>query len=134
MPMAKSLVLMTLAASLCLACGVAEQVDEVVGAARTPQATANPRSCPQFGWWMMLPKAPSVGVPAEIRVDVSDADTPLEALSFEWVASTGTFSEPAATETTFTCEREGYQSIALIARDDTDCARQLDIQISCFPR
>jgi hypothetical protein len=132
--MAKSLVLMTLVATLCLACGVAEQVDEVVGASRTPQATARPRSCPEFGWWLMSPKAPSVGAPAEIRVDVSDRDTPLDALSLEWSAASGSFSEPAAANTSFTCEREGHQALALVARDDTDCARQLDIQITCFPR
>lgn len=132
--MVARLVLAAFMATVCLACGVAEQVDEVVGASRTPQASTRLRYCPEFGWWMMLPKAPSVGAPASIRVNVSDSDTPLEDISFEWVAASGTFSELTAADTSFTCEREGYQTIALVARDDTDCARELDIQILCFPR
>lgn len=125
--------LVTLVASLCLACGVAERVDDVAGPSREPQAVLRTRACPELGSWLMVPKTPSVGAPADVRVNVSDADTPLEQLSFDWVAESGTFSEPHATHTTFTCEREGYQTIALVTRDDTDCVRALDIQLVCFP-
>lgn len=133
-PTAKLLGLMTFMATLGLACGAVEQVDEVIGASRAPQASIRLRSCPEFGWWMMLPKTPVIGVPAQIRVDVSDLDTPRDAISFEWVAASGSFSQPEEANTSFTCEREGHQTIALIARDDAGCARQLDIQFACFPR
>lgn len=132
--MMKSLALVAFVVSLCVACGVAEQVDEVVGASRENQATTRPRSCPQFGSWLMLPKTPRVGLPAEIQVDVSDLDSPPEALSLEWRAGAGSFSEPSAAVTSFLCEREGYQTIALVARDETNCVRQLDLEINCFPR
>lgn len=134
MTTAPRLAFATFMAIACVACGAAEQVDEVVGASREPQAATRSRSCPQFGWWLMLPKTPSVGAPAEISVNVTDADSSLEKLSFQWLAGSGTFSAPSKADTSFTCAREGYQTLALVARDETGCARQLDIQISCFPR
>jgi hypothetical protein len=134
MTMAPRLAFVTFMAIACGACGAAEQVDEVVGASREPQATTGPRSCPQFGRWLMLPRTPAIGVPAEISVNVTDPDSPLEKLAFQWVAGSGSFSEPSSADTSFTCEHEGYQTLALVVRDETGCARQLDIQISCFPR
>lgn len=125
---------MTLVATLCLSCGVAETVDEVIGPSREPRVESTVRACPAFGWWLIRPKTPAVGEPAEIEVNVGDADTPLDRLSFQWDAESGTFTPPSSARTSFVCEREGYQTLSLVARDDTDCERQLDIQINCFPR
>jgi len=126
-------VLMTIVAATCASCGAAETVDEVVGRPTEPQAVSRLRSCPEFGWWLMLPKTPAVGDPAEIVVNVSDQDTPLDKIAFNWVATAGEFSAPQLLQTSFTCHAEGHQTLALVARDDTDCERVLDIQITCFP-
>jgi hypothetical protein len=129
-----SLVSVTLVAILCLSCGVAETVDDVVGPSREPQFASRVRTCPAFGSWLIRPRTPYVGEPVEIQVNVSDADTPLERLSFRWAAQSGAFTPPSATTTRFVCESEGYQTLSLVAIDDTDCERQLDLEINCFPR
>lgn len=80
----------------------------------------------------MLPRSLPVGETTEIIVNVSDTDTPLEKLSFEWFAVSGTFSEPYLAETGYTCEEAGRHQLVLVAQDDTDCWRSFDVDIACF--
>jgi hypothetical protein len=119
----------------CLSCGSADETRAAYHPPEpVPKATVQTRSCPEFGWWMTLPRSLPVGATTEIMVNVSDADTPLEKIALEWVAETGSFSTPNLSDTSYTCELEGQQRLALVARDDTDCLRTLGVDIECFLR
>jgi hypothetical protein len=119
--------------ALCGGCGTTDvtQAERSVPE-EVPQAIVKPRACPQFGWWMALPKSLAVGETTEIMVAVDDADTPAEKLAFAWSAESGWFSTPHGADTSYTCERSGRQRLALIARDDTDCLRTFGVEIECL--
>jgi hypothetical protein len=123
--------LLTLVAGVCFGCGAAERVDEVTGTPAAPLAISRLRSCPEFGWWLILPKVMAVGASADLLVNVSDADTPLDKLKFEWQSSSGSFSQPTLLETRYTCVTEGPQNLQLVATDDTDCRRALPLNLTC---
>ena len=114
-----------------VACGAAEQVDEERAPTIEARATGVLNSCPEFGWWLLLPKSLPLGGTTEIVVNVSDADSPTNKLHFDWAASSGEFSNPERAETGYTCKSLGAQELVLEARDDSDCTSTLLLDVFC---
>lgn len=124
------LVLPWIVAGLCAGCGAAEQVDDGPAPA-APRAITRTNTCPQFRWWLLLPKSLPLGQTTEIIVDVSDPDTPLTKLAFDWQAEAGVFSDPDLSSTAYTCERVGRQALTFFARDPQDCTSVLQLDVQC---
>jgi hypothetical protein len=103
-----------------------------VEARDTPRAVTRTNTCPQFGWWLLLPKSLPVGQTTEIFVDVSDSDTSLSKLAFAWEAKAGVFSDPDLASTAYTCARSGREALTFSARDEQDCTSVLNIDVECF--
>lgn len=119
-----------LVAFACLGCGTAESV--TVDDHQTPEIVARANVCPEFGWWLLLPKSLRIGETTDILVNVSDPDSPRAKLTFDWAATTGSFSELHRADTTYTCRRVGHQALTLDARDDLDCRSVLELDVTCL--
>jgi hypothetical protein len=64
----------------------------------------------------------------------SDAD-PGDALSFAWAASAGTFGDPAAQSTSYTCTTAGAQTLVLVVDDHhlpTSCTETFLLPVTCL--
>ncbi len=114
------------------ACGAAERVDEEGAPPLSAQATAVVNSCPEFGWWLLLPKSLPLGETTEIVVNVTDPDAPKTRLHFDWAASSGAFSYPYRAETSYTCQAVGTHELVLEARDESDCTSTLLLDVFCL--
>lgn len=130
-PRAPRPTLLWMLASVCVGCGSAEQA-RPAEPDEAPQAVTRTNTCPEFGWWRLLPKSLAVGETTEIFVDVSDADTPLDELAFEWRAETGTFSHAELAATAYTCAQIGRQMLTFSARDEQGCTSVLQLDVQCF--
>jgi hypothetical protein len=103
-------------------------------------ATVVTNVCPEFSWWLLLPKRLRLGETTEVIVNVTDPDAPAAPLEFEWASAAGAFSEPTGVEgleelvlaqTAYTCEASGQQRLTLSARDESDCTSTLDLDVLC---
>jgi hypothetical protein len=122
-------------------CGAADQTSADYERPPEPvRATATTNVCPEFSWWLLLPKKLRLGETTEVIVNVTDPDAPASPLAFEWVSPVGAFSEPAGVEglgdlvlaqTAYTCEASGQQRLTLSARDESDCTSTLDLDVLC---
>ena len=122
----------SLAAFACSGCGAGDSVKHERDDRETPQAVSRANVCPEFGWWLVLPRSLRLGDTTEIVVNVTDPDTPRSKLKFEWAATTGAFSELHLADTSYTCQRLGRQVLTLDARDDLDCASVLELDVDCL--
>ncbi len=122
----------SLVALVTLGCGAADSVrhERDDSEMKPPVSTAN--VCPEFGWWLLLPRSLRLGDTTEILVNVTDPDTPRGKLTFEWAAPTGAFSELHQADTSYLCQKRGRQVLTLEARDDLDCASELDLDVECL--
>jgi hypothetical protein len=123
--------LVSVAALAGMGCGAGDSVnherDDEVPA---PVSTAN--LCPQFSWWLLLPRSLRLGETSEILVNVFDPDTPRSKLKLDWAAANGVFSELHEADTSYTCQRRGRQLLTLDARDDLDCISVLELNVDCL--
>ena len=130
----KPLAPLLLVALGCLSCGAAEQYsyEGVAESEPVPQAVTRVNTCPEFGYWVLLPRSLDVGETTEIAVNVDDPDAPRSRLSFEWEAQSGAFSDRFWSDTAYTCESVGKQELTLRARDEDDCTSDLRLAVFCL--
>ncbi|HET9955624.1 MAG TPA: hypothetical protein VFQ61_14015, partial [Polyangiaceae bacterium] len=91
----------------------------------------------------LCPTIDGIGAdPAEVQVEATialsslahDSDAGPKPLTYAWRATSGTFSDPAAPNPTFTCTKPGPVTLTLSVSDgdpETSCADQLSTQITC---
>lgn len=122
-------------------CGAADQTTAGYEPPHEPaRATATTNLCPEFSWWLLLPKSLRLGETTEVIVNVTDPDAQASPLEFEWASPVGAFSEATGVEgleelvlaqTAYTCEASGQQRLTLSARDESDCTSTLDLDVLC---
>ena len=78
-----------------------------------------------------------VGHPLQLTGSGRPAEgQPATSLSFMWTTTSGTFGDPSARETTFTCTAEGPATLTLAVTDGgatTGCSTGLSITVTCLP-
>jgi len=129
------------AALASVGCGAADSTNADYDRPPEPvRATAHTNVCPEFSWWLLLPKRLRLGETTEVIVNVTDPDAPASPLQFEWASPAGAFSEGTGVEgletlvlaqTAYTCEASGEQRLTLSARDESDCTSTLDLDVLC---
>lgn len=98
------------------------------GQAQT-QALVN--SCAYLTWVTVSPLQTSVGNNIDVFADAFDPEgDPIEYL---WTGTGGSFADPTAQTTTYTCEQVGDQSIGVTVSDDgfQSCLASYDTQVTC---
>jgi cysteine-rich repeat protein len=60
-------------------------------------------NCPVVTSWNVSPLQTGLGRPINVSATATDADTPLQTLSFAWTADSGTFASPTSAMTTYNC-------------------------------
>jgi hypothetical protein len=76
------------------------------------------------------PLEASVGSAVEVSADPARPDA--GALTFTWSAPSGTFSDPGASQTTFTCTKAGLVEITLQVEDDELCQQSDSAMVTCL--
>jgi hypothetical protein len=74
-------------------------------------------------------KAP---VGAEIEVSAVASDEDGGPLTYRWTGTGGSFADPAAQNTTYTCEAAGKQSITVTVSDAEACTTTWTAQVACL--
>jgi hypothetical protein len=90
--------------------------------------------CPVVDGLSALPSQVSVGNNIALSGAAHDSDAAPSPLSYQWSATSGTFSSPTAQNPTFTCTTPGTATITLTVSDgDTTagCAGTLSASVSC---
>jgi hypothetical protein len=96
------------------------------GVART-QAMTN--TCPVLTQVSASPMKALVG--DDIDVSAAAADEDGDPVTYLWTGTGGTFANPTAQDTTFTCEAAGKQSITITVSDPESCASSWTAQVTC---
>ena len=83
---------------------------------------------------VVAPLQTSVG--SEFRVSSRAEDAEGDAIQYRWTGTGGTFANPNAPETTYTCRELGEQSITITVSDDgfEYCDRNWTVDIHCVDR
>jgi hypothetical protein len=92
--------------------------------------------CPVLTSWGASPlQTSSPRGTISVSASASDAD-PGDRLTYEWTATAGSFADPRAPVTTFTCTTPGDQTLTMSVRDDHHpgpCKTSLKILVTCVP-
>src|SRR5262249_42712538 len=91
---------------------------------------ANVVNCPTITSFEVAPTQLGPGQIAHVSATAIDVDTPVSDLTFSWTAPVGSFADPSAPETTYTCEGPGAVTITLTVSDD-GCSDTTAVPISC---
>jgi hypothetical protein len=96
------------------------------------EAAFETNACPVFDWWLLLPRSVAPGASAEIDVFAVDPDAGEKPFRFSGRATTRTFSATDGPETEYFCDATGWQILTLTAWDETNCRRQLPLDVNCL--
>jgi len=86
-------------------------------------------TCPVLTQASVSPMRVSVGGDVEVSAVATDIDG--DDIVYLWTGSGGTFADPAAPSTTYTCEAAGSQSITITVSDAGSCSVTRSAQITC---
>jgi hypothetical protein len=91
--------------------------------------------CPVLSSWVASPLQTSSprGI---ISVAAAAMDADGDRLNFAWTATAGTFADPLALQTLYTCTTAGEQTLTLTVSDDHNpgpCSTWLTIPVTCVP-
>jgi hypothetical protein len=90
--------------------------------------------CPQFVGSIVLPQTIPPGETAVVGVHATDPDGDDALLTYEWTATSGTFSDPEQAATHYDCDATGAQILTVVTKDARGCHVQLDIAVTCLAR
>jgi hypothetical protein len=94
-------------------------------------------NCPLLTSWAASPLQTSLNGTIDVSGAASDADVgviPGEVLTYAWSSTGGTFADPAAQSTKFTCKVSGAQTLTLTVTDNhtpTSCPTSVQIPVNC---
>jgi hypothetical protein len=97
------------------------------GSLRT-QAMTN--TCPALTQVAVSPMKASVGGDIDVSVAATDEDG--GPITYSWTGTGGSFADPTAQDTTYTCETAGKQSITVIVSDAEACMITWTAQVDCL--
>lgn len=80
--------------------------------------------------FLVSPLAASVG--AYVIGQAVSARPDAGSLTFTWSAPSGTFADPSASQTTFTCTQAGPVKLTLQVEDDERCQQSYSSLVTCF--
>ncbi|MGB8330084.1 MAG: hypothetical protein WCE62_08135 [Polyangiales bacterium] len=86
-------------------------------------------TCPVLTQASVSPMRVSVGGNIEVSAVATDVDG--DDIVYLWTGSGGSFADPAAPSTTFTCEAAGSQSITITVSDAGSCSTTRSAQVTC---
>jgi hypothetical protein len=92
------------------------------------RVTAAPADCPKIAKIVAIPYIIDVGSSAMVKADVSSSDAGPPTLN--WSAPSGTFAEPAASETAFVCGVAGPVQLTFTVTFG-DCRVTASVPIEC---
>ncbi|HKY39219.1 MAG TPA: hypothetical protein VJN18_24945 [Polyangiaceae bacterium] len=123
-----------LLAVLLFGCGSADQTRTARD--EEPETSIEPyvNICPRFHGALVVPKTLPLGEYAVVVAIAEDPDAPHATLRYQWSASSGELSNPDGANTEYRCSEVGDQLLSLVARDELDCAAQIDIEMYCLER
>lgn len=91
------------------------------------QTMAN--SCPVLTQVVVSPMKASVGDDIDVSAAATDDDG--GALTYLWTGTGGSFADPAAQNTTYTCQVAGNQSITVTVSDAEACTATWSTRVTC---
>jgi hypothetical protein len=95
----------------------------------------NGNNCPGLTSWVASPLTTSVGGNIDVAVTATDPDT-ADVLTYSWTSSAaGSFANPAAAMTQFTCGAAGAQTLTIVVSDNhapTPCTATMTFPITCI--
>lgn len=115
-----------------LGCGAAENV--LTAREDAPEDVpidSSVNACPSFAFSMVLPKALRLGELATVMAYATDADSDDTKLSYAWLATSGSFAEPARGLTSYSCTDAGPQVLTVTTWDPDGCENSLDLDVTC---
>jgi hypothetical protein len=112
---------------LLVSCGEGEHADS--GPSGALELYANAKRCPIIGAYSANPAVTGVGQQVALQASAAETDAP-RAISFLWVASTGTFADSQAAATAYTCAAIGIQMVELLVTDGS-CVDYAELPIEC---
>ena len=86
--------------------------------------------CPELQFLFVAPLKVAVGSNISVEATVVDPDD--DPVSYEWTANAGSFADPNAAATTYTCTQPGLRTITLTTNDGGDCEQQTHLQVACI--
>jgi hypothetical protein len=87
-------------------------------------------TCPVLTRVSVSPMKALVGVDIEVSVVATDEDG--GPITYSWTGTGGSFADPAAQDTTYTCEAAGKQSITVTVSDAEACVTTWTGQVTCL--
>jgi hypothetical protein len=93
--------------------------------------TSVANACPNFTFYMVLPKAIRAEEAAWVAVRATDVDSDDDLITYRWSATSGAFVEPEVAFTEYSCADAGPQILTIVAADAEGCERTLDLDVTC---
>lgn len=87
-------------------------------------------TCPTIDAFTVSPAQITMGFVATARVQASDADD--DELTYEWTATSGTFTLPDQPETGYECESVGTHLLNIVVDDGHHCDDEVNIPVTCI--
>ena len=91
--------------------------------------------CPVLHSTFVGPEQVAAGGTADVEVVAGDAapgDPEGGALTYAWTATSGSFADPSAHATQYTCDASGVQTLTVVISDgDTSCDQTVTIDVAC---
>ena len=87
--------------------------------------------CPELTRVVVAPLQTSIGNVIQVRSRAEDADG--DAIDYAWTADSGTFANPSATATFYTCEETGDHRLTISVTDEGDehCVDRWTVDVRC---
>jgi hypothetical protein len=115
-----------------LGCGAADNVlDTREDAPEDVPINSSVNACPSFAFYMVLPRELRLGELATVTAYATDADSDDTKLSYAWLATSGSFAEPARGLTSYSCTDAGPQVLTVTTWDPDGCENSLDLDVTC---
>ena len=106
----------------------------------TGRVVVNGVWCPELSSYSVSPLAVAVGGTIDVSASAIDLDTTDDATAtYKWTATAGTFANPSAQSTKYTCAAAGSQTLTIKASatsptiDVTGCNDSNTVKVTCVP-
>lgn len=116
--------------------GVATDVMVILNCKRPPtfgalRANGKFNICTQLTKAIVAPLATSVGASIDVSAEAVDAEG--DDIEYQWTATAGSFADPTAAVTTYSCDVEGTQSVRVTVSDDEFeyCDDSWTVEVTC---
>ena len=86
--------------------------------------------CPLVNSTFVLPEGIAAGGDADVQIVAVDPNG--DPLTFSWTATSGSFADPSAASTTYTCDANGPQTLTVVVSDgDASCDLSVQLSVVC---